>query len=161
MEVLVENNQDKVLFTDSLKQLIIKAVKLCLQEENFTKEVEINILLVDNEKIREMNHHFRQIDTPTDVLSFPILEMVDGELVAGVGDYNYEGETLLLGDIVISLEMAKAQAEEYGHSFERELGFLVTHGMFHLLGYDHCSEPEENKMMDKQEKVLRLMELTR
>ncbi|HHW30548.1 MAG TPA: rRNA maturation RNase YbeY [Clostridiaceae bacterium] len=161
MEILVENNQEKVIFTDSLKQLITKAVKLCLEEETFTENVEVNILLVDNEKIREMNHHFRQIDAPTDVLSFPILEMVDGKLIAGVGDYNYDGETLLLGDIVISLEMAKAQAEEYGHSFERELGFLVTHGMFHLLGYDHCNELEEKRMMDKQEKVLKVMELTR
>ena len=155
MELLINNKQDKILFTDSLEQIINKAVELSLQEESFSREVEINIFLVDNEKIRKMNHQFRHIDAPTDVLSFPILEMIDGKLEAGIGDYDYEEEILILGDIVISLEMAEYQAAEYGHSLEREIGFLVTHGMFHLLGYDHCDEAEEKIMMDKQEKILK------
>lgn len=161
MKISIENAQNKIPFTDSLNQLLNKVVELSLKEADFETEVEVYILLIDNKEIKEINKKHRNIDAATDVLSFPILELIDGKLETVVGDYDYEGKTLLLGDIIISMEMAEIQAAEYGHSFEREVAFLTSHGMFHLLGYDHANDIEEKNMLEKQEKVLALMELTR
>ncbi len=110
--------------------------------------------LVDNERIRGMNAEFRGIDRETDVLSFPLGDEEGFEV-------DPDTDAILLGDIVISLERANAQAEEYGHSFKREVAFLITHSLFHLLGYDHMTEDEEKEMFAKQEKVLQKLGITR
>jgi len=159
--VIIDNMQACVKVTQAMKSLLKKAVEYSLEHENFNADSEVSILLVDNAKIQEYNREYRGKDKPTDVLYFPMIDVVDGKLEPGEADYDMEEEVLLLGDIVISMEMVKAQAEEYGHSFERELAFLVTHGMFHLLGYDHDSEEKEKTMIGKQEAVLERLGLKR
>lgn len=161
MTVVIENLQNIVDVNDNIYNILNKAVEICLNKECFEIDSEISILLVDNEKIQEMNREHRNIDKPTDVLSFPMVDMLNGKILSNTGDYDIEENLLLLGDIVISIEKAIEQAEEYGHSFERELTFLVTHGVFHLLGYDHQNDQEEKVMLNKQEEVLEQMSLMR
>jgi probable rRNA maturation factor len=161
MSIIIENIQKKIEYTTEIEELVNSVLNTSLQTEQFEFETEISVLLVDNEQIREINLEQRDIDKPTDVLSFPIVEMEEGEIKENIGDYDLESDELLLGDIVISLEKVKEQAEEYGHSFERELAFLVTHGFFHLLGYDHENTAQEQKMIAKQERILSLLRLTR
>ena len=127
-----------------------------LYEEGYTGDFEVSLTFTDNEGIREINRKYREIDRETDVLSFPMTD--EGE------DFTVDPETgcFMLGDIVISLEKALTQAEEYGHSFKREVAFLAVHSMLHLLGYDHeRSEEEEREMFGKQDIVLEAMGLTR
>jgi metalloprotein, YbeY/UPF0054 family len=160
-EIIVENEQNKYEFTDELNALLKKAVEGSLALESFEVPSEISVLLVDDEEIREINKEQRDIDRATDVLSFPMTSMVNGVMEEDTGDYDMDEELLLLGDIVISMETTQRQAEEYGHSFEREFAFLVTHGMFHLMGYDHMVPEEEKIMIGKQEEVLKKIGLTR
>ena len=160
-QIIVENIQNKYEFTEELNEILEKAFKGSLELESFTIPCEISILLVNDESIREINNEQRNIDKSTDVLSFPMTSMVNGILDEDTGDYDMDEELLLLGDIVISMDTTDRQAKEYGHSFNREFAFLVTHGMFHLLGYDHMVEAEEKVMMGKQEEVLSLIGLTR
>lgn len=161
MTILIENLQNKIAINDNINGLLHRAVEISFRIEKFEIPSEVSILLVDNEGIREINNEHRNIDSVTDVLSFPIVDMTEGKINSNAGDYDMDENLLLLGDIVISLEMAKNQAIEYGHSFERELAFLATHGLFHLLGYDHIKEEEEKRMVEKQETVLGLMGLHR
>ncbi len=161
MELQIENMQDAVKVTDEMLGLIREAVESSLRLENFELPSEISILLVDDSGIRDINREHRKIDSPTDVLSFPMVQMHEGEIISYDGDFDLDEEQLLLGDIVISMETALRQAGEYGHSFGRELAFLTTHGVFHLLGYDHTEPGQEKKMLGKQEEVLGLMGLKR
>ncbi|HEY9058930.1 MAG TPA: rRNA maturation RNase YbeY [Pseudobacteroides sp.] len=161
MQIYIENMQDKIEVPTDLEKIITDAVKTSIQSEEFDTPAEISVLLVDDKKIREINNEHRNIDKATDVLSFPVVEMHEGEIISNEGDFDLDEELLLLGDIIISLETAKKQALEYGHSFEREIAFLTTHGVFHLLGYDHMEKEEEEKMLLKQESVLRKLGLTR
>lgn len=137
-------------------------------QENCPYEFEVNLTLTDNEGIREMNREFRQLDMPTDVLSFPMVDydrpgdfshLEDRE--AAVSCFHPETGELLLGDIVISLERAREQAKEYGHSLKREICFLVAHSMLHLFGYDHMEEGERREMELKQEQVLQSLGIVR
>ncbi len=161
MPILIENEQNKVAINDNLNGLIHRAIEFSLRLEEFSMPAEISVLLVDNEAIREINKEHRRVDRATDVLSFPMVEMAEGKILSDEGDFDMDENLLVLGDIVVSMEKTVEQAEEYGHSFERELAFLVTHGMFHLLGYDHEAPEEEKKMLEKQEEVLALLGLTR
>ena len=110
---------------------------------------------MDDKKIQELNRDYRGIDRPTDVLSFPLREAVEDE------GPKVSVDEWLLGDIVVSMETALRQAEEYGHSLERELGFLIVHGCLHLLGYDHQREEERQVMREKEEAILTSLGLTR
>ena len=112
------------------------------------------VYLTDDEGIRKINDEFRKIDKPTDVLSFPLLEAVDGELDYTQLDRDMETGGIMLGDIIISTERIKAQAAEYGHSVEREAAFLACHGMLHLMGYDHDESDREKLMIGKQKEIL-------
>jgi probable rRNA maturation factor len=161
MKVLIENQQTKVEFTDSIDKLLLDTVNSALAQECFDMPAEVSILLVDDEKIREINKEYRDIDKSTDVLSFPIVDMHEGEILSDEGDIDMDDNMLLLGDIIISMETAVKQAAEYGHSLERELAFLTCHGVFHLIGYDHMNSEDEKKMMGKQEKLLEQMGLPR
>ena len=135
------------------KALIRNACKSVLKIENFTESAEINISFVDDESIREINKEFRNIDKSTDVLSFPMGD--NGEY-----DVNPENGCKMLGDVVISVEHAISQAELFGHSNEREIGYLTVHSVLHLLGYDHVDEAEEKKIMrSKEEEALSLLGL--
>lgn len=161
MAILIENEQDKIQVGSELENLLLKAVELSLKLENFSIPSEISILITDDESIREVNREHRNIDSPTDVLSFPLVDMQEGKIISDTGDFDLDENLLMLGDIVLSIETAVRQAEEYGHSLEREMAFLVTHGVFHLLGYDHQDEEQEEKMFGKQENVLTQLGLRR
>ena len=161
MKISIRNQQKKMQVTKDIRDLIKKVLKNGLDFMEFETNCEISILLVDNEEIHKLNKLHRNIDRPTDVLSFPMFEYdEDGEIDMDECDFGENGE-ILLGDIVISLERAKEQAEEYGHSFEREVGFLTAHSLLHLLGYDHMEDDEEKEMFELQEEILKLCDLPR
>lgn len=160
LELYIENEQDIIDFDDKLEQLVSDVVKMSLECENFDKACYVSVTVTDNEDIHQINLEHRGIDRPTDVLSFPVLEFDDdGNMVDDSGDY-YEG-WLILGDIVLSAERAREQSIEYGHSLEREVGFLVCHSVLHLLGYDHETEDERAVMRVKEEATLEKLGLTR
>lgn len=123
----------------------------------------LEIIFVDREEIKRLNGEFRKTDRETDVLSFPTLDGIRGKALKGA-DYPYdvdEDGKLFLGSVVICTEVAKAQAQEYGHSYERELFYLAAHGVCHLLGYDHMTEEDKAEMRAKEERVLKKLNLTR
>lgn len=124
-------------------EIIEKLLDYAIEYEELDN-LEFNVIIVDNEKIHELNKEFRGIDRPTDVITFALEDNEDFPVM----------ETRILGDIYISLEKAKGQAIEYGHGFLRELSFLAIHGFLHLLGYDHMVEEEEKIMFSKQEEIL-------
>ena len=131
------------------EEIVKKAVRTSLLYENFEQKCEISVSIVTEEEIQKINKTFRNVDSPTDVLSFPQLTFEEGE-IAQVD----EKDEIILGDIIISIERAKKQSEEYGHSLEREIAFLTVHSMLHLLGYDHMQKEEEKEMFFKQEQIL-------
>lgn len=117
--------------------------------ENVQAGSELSVTFVSNERIQEINREYRDKDQPTDVISFALEEMGEGEIEVVGADI-----PRILGDIIISVPRAREQADEYNHSFERELGFLAVHGFLHLLGYDHMNEQDEKKMFDRQKEIL-------
>ncbi|MBA2878928.1 rRNA maturation RNase YbeY [Anoxybacillus ayderensis] len=142
--------------TEEQVELIEKLLQHAAKEERVPDGAEVSITFVDNEKIREINRDYRGKDQPTDVISFALEEMGEEEIeIVGVD------APPVLGDIIISVSKAREQAEQYGHSFMRELGFLAVHGFLHLLGYDHETEEEEKEMFTKQEQLLQQFGLTR
>lgn len=151
--VLIKNDQKKIKMTPDLRRLVKRAVLAVLDFEDFGRRAEVSVTFTDNEGIHALNREYRNVDRSTDVLSFPLS---DGE------DYDTDGDAVLLGDIVISLERAQTQAEEYGHSFEREVAFLTVHSMLHLLGYDHETSPEDERdMFARQDEILISAGMTR
>ena len=135
--------------------LVRRCCNAVLTMEEFGKPAEVTVTFVDNEQIRDLNRTHRNVDSETDVLSFPLGEN-------GVYDKNYETGAYMLGDVVISLEKANAQAKLYGHSFRREIGYLTAHSMLHLLGYDHVgNDIEAMKMREKEEAVMQSLGLSR
>jgi len=155
-DIYINNIQQKIEVDDKLQYLIEEIVKVALSKENVSENTEVSIVLVDNDYIQQLNKHYRSVDSPTDVLSFAMQESICEQ------DYIEEtGQEKLLGDIIISLERAKEQAAEYGHSFEREIGYLVVHGILHLLGYDHENHEEKEIMRKKEEEILKEFDLRR
>lgn len=155
VKVTIINAQKKISIPVGLKGLIRRACKASLEEQRFNEGAEVNVMLVDDERIHQINLEHRNIDSATDVLSFPLGE--NGEY-----DLNPETDLLQLGDVVISLERAAAQAEEYNHSFEREVGYLTVHSLMHLLGYDHVNGGQEAaKMREHEEEVMDMLGLPR
>jgi len=148
MTVVVDNRTEEVVSEEILKAME-KVVGMSLSYEEFDEDCEISISIVENQEIQAINKQFRGIDSATDVLSFPQLTFEEGE----VADVN-EKDEIILGDIIISLERAKEQAEEYGHSLKREMAFLTAHSMLHLMGYDHLEPDEEEDMNLKQKEIL-------
>ncbi len=141
---------------------IRRCAKAALSEEGITDPCQINILITDDEGIREYNRKFRNIDSATDVLSFPAQELEPGKFDPSLLEKDPETDTLLLGDMVISYERAERQAEEYGHSVARELAYLTVHSVLHLLGYDHMDEETDKPLMrSKEEKILSSINMTR
>ncbi len=152
-KVSITVKEKSIAIPKEFRALIRKACNYTLKYEGFLDKAEINVTIVDDDEIKELNREFRDIDKSTDVLSFPLGE-------DGVYDYNPETDALMLGDIVISVDHALAQAELYGHGIERELAFLTVHSMLHLLGYDHVNnEQEEKEMFSRQEEILKIMGL--
>lgn len=161
MKVSILNQQKAIKVNQRLRDLIKSAAAQTLEFFNLRTDVEISVMLTDNEEIRTLNKLHRDIDRATDVLSFPMFEYDEkGDIEEDYAETNEMGE-ICLGDIVISLERAKEQAEEYGHSFEREVGFLTVHSMLHLLGYDHMTPEDEKEMFGYQREILDKMGLER
>ena len=161
MKISIRNEQDKLKVTKEMRDIVKLAVKTSLSYMDFGSKFEISVMFTDDEEIRVLNKLHRNIDRSTDVLSFPMFEYDEnGEIIEEYADFNSSGE-LLLGDIVISLEHAEKQADEYGHSFLRELGFLTVHSMLHLFGYDHMNEEDEKEMFSYQNEILNEMRLER
>ncbi|MGM9987896.1 MAG: rRNA maturation RNase YbeY [Bacillaceae bacterium] len=152
IDMFDETEQLKEAAMDEVKKLVMHAASV----EELTDEAELSITFVDNDRIQEINRDYRNKDVPTDVISFALEEMGEDEM-----EYEKGEVARMLGDIIISIPRAKEQAEEYGHSFERELGFLAVHGFLHLLGYDHMTEEEEKVMFGKQKQILDSYGLTR
>lgn len=165
MTLYVEN-ETEVTYPFDVEQTVEEVAAAVLDTEGCPFQAQINVLLTDNEGIREFNRQYRQIDRETDVLSFPNLEFVTpGSFRIKQGQeadcFDPDSGELILGDIILSVERIAGQAEEYGHSLRRELAFLVAHSMLHLCGYDHM-EPEEAAVMEqKQEQVLTSLGITR
>lgn len=139
-----------------------------LRMEQGPQNVQVNLLITNNEGIREFNQQFRNLDKETDVLSFPNVEFenpgdfsVVNHSISKADYYDLDSDELILGDIIISVDRILSQSEEYGHSTKREFAFLVAHSMLHLCGYDHMVKEEAKVMEEKQEKVLTLIGITR
>ncbi len=147
IRVIITNNQKAVKIPTGLRMLIRRCCHAVLQLENFDEPAEISVTFTDNEGIKELNKQYRNIDAPTDVLSFPMGEN-------GVYDTNRETGAKILGDVVISVEKAVEQAEAYDHSLQREIGYLTAHSVLHLLGYDHLESLERVRMREKEELVM-------
>ena len=138
---------------DGLRKLVKEAITAALEYEGVEDDAEVSVTFVSDRIIRELNREYRGVDRATDVLSFPLAE--DGDL-----DDAFDGERLQLGDVVLSLEHARAQAETFGHSYEREVAFLCVHSALHLLGYDHeLSEEDDADMRRRQRDIMKIMGL--
>ncbi len=163
----IDDRQEKIKPTEELIDKIKATIDFALKEEGVKIPYQISLLFVDNEEIREINKENRNIDKVTDVLSFPILDYEEDKVFKDMY-LNYEfdetfkdGDELVLGDIVLSLERALEQSIEYNHSFEREASYLVVHSVLHLLGYDHMEEDEKKIMRSEEEKILSKMNIVR
>ncbi len=155
IKVVISDDQKAVKVPTGIRLLIRRCCNAVLINEEFEGSVEVSVRFVDDEEIHALNLQYRNVDRSTDVLSFPLGEN-------GVYDINYVTGAKMLGDIVISVEHAIEQAKTYGHSLQREIGFLTVHSMLHLLGYDHeAGGIEQVKMREKEEKVLTQLGLKR
>ena len=155
VKVNISNQQSKVKVPTGVRLLIRRCCHAVLELEKFDGAAEVSVSFVDNEQIHKLNKEYRNIDKPTDVLSFPLGEN-------GVYDKNPDTGAYLLGDIVISMVKAIEQAEEYGHTLQREIGYLTVHSMLHLMGYDHVDGGVEAvRMREKEENVLTNLGLKR
>ncbi|MGG1441269.1 rRNA maturation RNase YbeY [Brevibacillus laterosporus] len=158
LTIEIVNEQDEEI-TQEHQQLIEECLQKAAQFEEITGEVVIT--LVNNERIHELNRDYRGVDRPTDVLSFALNEEGEGDMEIFVEESEFDDYPNMLGDIIISIPRTKEQAQDYGHSFERELGFLAVHGFLHLIGYDHGTPEEEKEMFTRQENILQEVGLMR
>ena len=147
IKVVITNKQKAVKIPTGIRMLVRRCCNAVLKLENFEGPAEISVTFTDNAGIRELNRQYRDKDIDTDVLSFPMGEN-------GVWDVDMETGAKILGDIVISMEKARDQAERFGHSFQREVGYLTAHSMLHLLGYDHIDNLEKVRMREKEELIM-------
>ena len=150
MIIEIINEQDKLPFGNDEETLIKTAIETIAEETNLSPEMEVYVTICDDESIREINKEYRDIDKSTDVLSFPMFSYSEPEVL---DEEMLEGDNAL-GDIIISLETATRQADEYGHSTSREVSFLTVHSMLHLLGYDHIEEDDRVLMREREEYFL-------
>ena len=162
-----ENRQDKLEVTENFIERLSNVCDFALKEEGVECQYQISLLFVDNEEIREINNETRNIDRATDVLSFPMLDFEDKKVFNEMYlNYDFDetfkdGDELILGDMVLSLERALEQSEEYGHSYEREVSYLVVHSILHLLGYDHMEEDDKKRMRKREEEILNKLQIRR
>jgi probable rRNA maturation factor len=166
MTINVEDESQGILSQLDTQELAKKVIEAALDYEGCPYEAEISLLLTDNDKIRQINREYRSIDRATDVLSFPMVtydspsDFAHAETDAASCFHPETGE-LLLGDIIISMEKVREQAKKYGHSEEREYAFLITHSVLHLLGYDHIEAEQAREMEDRQNAILRSLNILR
>lgn len=155
MLITLENDQDKIVIDDALKSRLVAGLNAAARLHGLTEQTEVDITIVDDEEIHRLNREYRDVDRPTDVLSFALDEGGEDEpeLLDAPEEY-------LLGDIIISAETAQRQGEEFGHGLTREVVYLAVHGLLHLLGYDHMTEEDKVVMRAKEEEALREIELS-
>ena len=146
VDILYDDRQDKIQIIDKNIEAIKKTVIACLETEEMEGSFEVSISFVTNEEIRELNKQYRNVDSETDVLSFPL----DDE-----DDFSMDGDVVLLGDIVLSTEKIIEQANDFGHSLEREMLYLVAHSTLHLLGYDHMEDDEKSEMRRREKEIMK------
>lgn len=158
VQLMIENETNEEISERQLDE-IKRVCETVMDGEDCNFDAEISLTFTDNAGIREINREYRGIDKPTDVLSFPMLDFGEDEIDA---EFETDEGLVMLGDIVISVERARAQAAELGHSLRRELAFLAAHSMLHLLGWDHVDDPDgERYMIEKQNEALNQLGLTR
>ncbi|MFO3665624.1 rRNA maturation RNase YbeY [Anaerococcus sp. ENR0831] len=143
MNLIISNETNEKIDMDEKLKSVVKTV---LETEGLPLEYEVSITFVDIDEIHKLNKEFRNVDRPTDVLSFPMDE-----------DFSIEGVDTMLGDIVISMDIAKDQAKDFGHSLDREIMYLTAHSMLHLLGYDHMNEAEKTEMRAREKEVMKIL----
>ena len=164
MTIEFEKEYDKDLGIN-YEEIADKVINAALDYEECPYEAEVSLTLVDNNRIHDINKEFRDIDRPTDMLSFPMVEYDDAGEFAFLEDeddcFNPETGELMLGDIIISLDKVEEQAIAYGHSFTREYAFLIAHSMLHLMGYDHMTDDDASIMEAKQRAILDNLNITR
>ena len=165
MQLYLEN-ETEIEFDFNAQEVALLVMEKVLETENCPFDTEVNLLITDNEGIREYNLSMRDIDKPTDVLSFPGLFFEEPSVFyipqEERADFtNPENDCIILGDIIISADKVLSQAKEYGHSIKREFAFLVAHSMYHLCGYDHMTPNEAIVMEAKQESILKVLQITR
>jgi probable rRNA maturation factor len=148
LELYFEDETTKI--NGEIEDMIRKLLNHTATEEGLTGEMEVSVTFMMDSDIQEVNATYRGKNVPTDVISFALEELTEGE----VAIVPVEGMPTVLGDILISVETAERQAEEYGHDFNREIGFLALHGFLHLLGYDHMTEEDEAEMFGRQKDIL-------
>ncbi|WP_300383008.1 rRNA maturation RNase YbeY [Clostridium sp.] len=162
-----ENRQEKLEVTEEFISKISEVCDFALSEEAMEMPYQISLLFVNDDEIRDINLETRNIDRSTDVLSFPMLDYEEGKVYKDMyigfqfDETFKDGEELVLGDMVLSLERALEQSKEYGHSYEREVCYLVVHSILHLLGYDHIEEGEKKIMRKREEEILNKLDITR
>lgn len=158
MEELIEIEFRDIEENEEYEEIIKRVVETCYQEEKMQKaNLSISIILTTPEIIKEINTEYRNIEKETDVLSFPMFEKEEiNEIIS-----NENNIPEVLGDIIVSIEKVKEQAKEYEHSFERELSYMIVHGFYHLMGYDHIEEKDKIEMRPKEEKILEKLDIKR
>ena len=155
VDIFFSNDQKKLIVDDAIEKLVHSAVVGTLEFENVDFDCEVSVTFTDNSGIHDLNLEYRNKDSATDVLSFPMYAFTEDDMP----DTDF---TVELGDIVLSLERAKEQADEFGHSYEREVAFLCTHSVLHLLGYDHeLSEEDDLDMRERQRKIMEKINILR
>lgn len=160
MQELVEINWDSIQENKEYEERIVQVLNKCFEEENLKDlNLYISVTLTSPTIIRKLNNEYRNIDKETDVLSFPMFEKSEIDEIVKNKQKQLVKETI--GDIVISVERVKEQAIEYEHSFERELSYMLVHGFYHLMGYDHIEEQDKKKMRPKEEKILNELKILR
>ncbi|ABR33027.1 MULTISPECIES: rRNA maturation RNase YbeY [Clostridium] len=165
--IYVDNRQNKVEASEKLIERLTEVIEFALKEEEVNMKCEISLLFVDNNEIKEINNETRGINRETDVLSFPMLEYEDKKVFKDMyKDYkfsqsDFDGDELVLGDIVLSLEKALEQSKEFNHSYEREASYLVVHSVLHLLGYDHMEDDDKIIMRSREEDILNKLNIIR
>lgn len=147
MEIYIDNRQEKIEVNKQMNDIIEDVIREVLLDELDSLDYEISISFVDNTEIKVLNKQYRNIDTDTDVLSFPMDQ-----------EFDIPGNSIL-GDIIISMEKAVEQAEEFSHSLEREVAYLTAHSVYHLLGYDHMNEEEKNEMREKEKHIMKKLRI--
>ena len=165
--IYTDNRQEKLNVNEEFINSLKKVCDFVLKKEEVNCKYQISLLFVDNDGIREINRETRNIDRATDVLSFPMLDYPNKKFFKDVYmDYKFDetfldGDELVLGDIVLSLERALEQSEEYNHSYKREVSYLVAHSILHLLGYDHMEEDDKLIMRKREEELLGELNISR
>lgn len=150
--IYTRDKTEKKAFTPSLRAIVRRAVNETLKFEGETRPYEVSVTFVDKDEIQSLNRDFREKDSVTDVLSFPTLDD-EAEIVP------FDNEAIALGDVIICSDKCMDQAEEFGHSFEREVAYLTIHSVLHLLGYDHVQQDKEKEMTAKQDEIIKCIKL--